>query len=292
MQWVRIAEGQAGLISRGQLLAAGVASSTVDDWLRAGRLVHTASAGVYRVGGAPDVASARAWFAALSSASPVSFVSGAQWWDMPVDDDGWVHITRFDRRRLDWPAGVRVHRVALRPEAVVLHHGLRVTTRAETTLDCLGWLSPGRARALADRAVQQRWITVADVRRRLEDERGRWGNRQIRLLEPILFDGADAESERRLQSMLRRAHVTGWVAHLPFVAGGHRFEIDLAFPAWRIAIEVDGYAYHHADDRFQRDRTKQNALIAAGWRVLRFTWADIDERPGYVLAQVVQLLAA
>jgi very-short-patch-repair endonuclease len=51
-------------------------------------------------------------------------------------------------------------------------------------------------------------------------------------------------------------------------------------------------AYHSGDDRFQRDRTKQNALIAAGWRVLRFTWIDISDRPAYVLAQVGHLLAA
>lgn len=156
----------------------------------------------------------------------------------------------------------------------------------------MGWLSLGRARALADRAVQQRWITVADVDRRLRDQRGRWGNRQLRLLAPFIGNGADAESERRLQRLLRRAHITGWIAQLPLVAGGRRFEIDIAFPELKVAIEIDGYAYHSSHERFQRDRTKQNALIAAGWRVLRFTRADLDDRPGYVLAQIHQLLAA
>lgn len=292
MQWTRVAELQGGLISRGQLEALGIPSSTVSRWLRRGRLVRTPAAGVFRVGGAPAAPASPAWFAALSSHSPVSFVSAARWWEMQVDDDALVHITRFDRRRLDWPVGVRVHRVALTDDAVTRHRGLLVTTRAETVLDCMGWLSLGRARVLADRAVQQRWITMADVDRRLREQRGRWGNRQIRLLAPFIGDGADAESERRLQRMLRNANVTGWIAHLPFVAGGRRFEIDIAFPELKLAIEIDGYAYHSSDDRFQRDRTKQNALIAAGWRVLRFTWADLDDRPGYVLAQILQLLAA
>jgi len=37
---------------------------------------------------------------------------------------------------------------------------------------------------------------------------------------------------------------------------------------------------------------KADDLIAAGWRVLRFTWAMPDEHPGAVIARIVQLLAA
>lgn len=168
---------------------------------------------------------------------------------------------------------------------------MTTTTRLETLLDCLGWLSFGASGALADRAIQQRWLTPRDVERRLEHQPGRWGNRQLRALLPHLGDGAAAESERRLHRLLRRGGVTGWTANLPFVVGGQRFEIDVAFPELRLAIEVDGRRYHSEDERFQADRTKQNALIAAGWRVLRFTWADIVERPAYVLTQVTALLA-
>lgn len=248
--------------------------------------------GVYRVGGAPATPESAAWFAALSSRSPVSYTSAGRWWEMPVPVDGLVHITRMGRRRLDWPPGVRVHRVALDRSAITPHRGLWVTTRAETVLDCLGWLSVGMARTLADRAVQQGWLSLDHVARRLEDQPGRWGNRQIRRLAPHIGDGAAAESERLLQQSLRRAGIGGWVPNLPFMAGGRRFEIDIAFPELKIAIEVDGYRYHRADDRFQTDRTKQNALISAGWRVLRFTWADIDDRPAYVIREILHLLAA
>jgi very-short-patch-repair endonuclease len=39
-------------------------------------------------------------------------------------------------------------------------------------------------------------------------------------------------------------------------------------------------------EHFQRDRRRQNRLIAAGWTVLRFTWWDLTERPDDVLAQI------
>jgi very-short-patch-repair endonuclease len=106
-------------------------------------------------------------------------------------------------------------------------------------------------------------------------------------------DGAAAESERRLHRILRQAGIAGWVPNLTVTAmSGQRFEIDVAFPGIKLAIEVDGYAYHSDDGRFQGDRTRQNALIASGWRVLRFTWADLDQRPDHVVRQVRSLLAA
>lgn len=292
MSWTATARMQAGLITRRQLIAAGVPTGTIAAWLSRGRLEPTASAGVYRAAGAPDTAESAAWLAALSTRSVVSYLSAAAWWEQPVEGDGRVHVTRLDRKRLDWPKGVRVHRVGLDRSAIVKHRGLWVTTRSETALDCIGWLSPGRALGLADRALRQGWLSTEDINRRLTDSPGRWGNRQIRRLAAQLDRGADAESERRLHRLLRTAHVTGWVAQYPFRSTSGRFTIDVAFPAMRIAIEVDGYAYHSNEDRFQRDRTKQNALIAAGWRVLRFTWADIVDRPEFVLAQLGQVLAA
>ena len=50
--------------------------------------------------------------------------------------------------------------------------------------------------------------------------------------------------------------------------------IDVAFREQRIAIEVDGFAYHSDRARFQRDRSRQNLLVGLGWTVLRFTWDD------------------
>ena len=67
--------------------------------------------------------------------------------------------------------------------------------------------------------------------------------------------------------------------------------IDVALVRQRIALEVDGWAYHSDVDRFRRDRAKQNDLIALGWTVLRFTWADLTERPGYIKAMILRVAA-
>ena len=65
-----------------------------------------------------------------------------------------------------------------------------------------------------------------------------------------------------------------------------------AAPARRIAIEVDGWAWHVDVERFQADRRRQNALVNAGWTVLRFTWHDLTADPERVIAQIRAALAA
>jgi len=87
--------------------------------------------------------------------------------------------------------------------------------------------------------------------------------------------------------LLRTAGISGWVLGLPFGP----YKIDLAFPDVKVAIEIDGWAWHVDQDRFVGDRRKQNALVRAGWTVLRFTWHDLTRTPGAVVAQIAAALA-
>ena len=249
------------------------------------------SPGVYRAPGAPDGPASDVWRLILATRSPLSYSTAAALWGLPVLTDVRLHITRFDRRRLDWPTGVRVHRVLLNPTAVTELRGLLVTTRTETLLDCLGWLPLPDARVLADRAKQQDWLHEFDIRSRLENQPGRWGNRQLHGLLSGLGDGAHSEAERRLHRLLARYGISGWQSNFDVVIGGRRYSIDVAFPAQRVAVEVDGYRYHSSADAFQSDRTRQNRLSGAGWRVLRFTWSDLADRPEYVIGAITSLLA-
>jgi very-short-patch-repair endonuclease len=56
-------------------------------------------------------------------------------------------------------------------------------------------------------------------------------------------------------------------------------EVDAAWPAARLVVELDGWAYHRTRQAFQRDRTRSNDLQAGGWTVLRFTHDDVVNRP-------------
>ena len=106
-------------------------------------------------------------------------------------------------------------------------------------------------------------------------------------------DRAAAKSERQLHALLRSAGIRNWTANYAvWVDGDLIAVVDVAIPSRLLALEIDGMAYHVDVDRFRRDRWRQNHLVALGWTVLRFTWADLTERPDYVAAAVAQALAA
>ncbi len=260
--------------------------------LQRGVLVDTANRGVYRSASAPQGPDSAIWTAVLASRSVVSYLSAAYWWQLSVADDGRVHITRAARARFTAAApGLRVHRTALDPAATTTRFGLPVTTREQTLLDCLGWLPIDQARTLLDRACQQRWLTLPAIDRRLSEQPGRWGNRQLSRLATEASPGAEAESERRLHAILRQAGLSGWTANPTISLNGIRYRIDVAFPELRVAIEVEGWAFHRDRDRRDRDVSKLNGLAGAGWQVLVFTWHDVSGRPAYVLDRILAVLA-
>jgi very-short-patch-repair endonuclease len=92
-----------------------------------------------------------------------------------------------------------------------------------------------------------------------------------------------------MAGLLHGAGLTGWEANLDLEGVGI---LDFAFVAQRIAIEIDGRAWHSAGDRFQSDRRRQNRLVLLGWTVLRFTWEDLVERSEEVIQQVRIALGA
>ena len=62
--------------------------------------------------------------------------------------------------------------------------------------------------------------------------------------------------------------------------------LDFAYPEHRLAIETDGYAWHAGRLDWQSDRERDNALVAMGWQVIRFTWTDVHDRADRVVAQL------
>jgi very-short-patch-repair endonuclease len=68
-------------------------------------------------------------------------------------------------------------------------------------------------------------------------------------------------------------------------------EVDAYWPAHRLIVEVDGCRYHATRQAFERDRKKDAALTAAGYRVVRITWRRLRYEPYSVSAQLGALLS-
>ena len=56
-------------------------------------------------------------------------------------------------------------------------------------------------------------------------------------------------------------------------------KVDAYFPTHRVIVETDGWATHRTRRAFEDDRAKDAALVAAGYKVLRFTWRRLRDDP-------------
>jgi len=232
------------------------------------------------------VSLARAAALAAGAGANVSHVTSGVLWDLRVPDDPEAHVIVDPQRRLRIP-GLRSHRVELAETEMAVVDGIPCTTLLRTMLDCLLWLPEEAGRTMAVDALRRGLVTVEDLRTTLRRSGQRHGLSRAWSVVADISAGAHSEAEVRVHRLLRRGGIVGWTANAPVHdADGLIGYIDLLFDEAMVTVEIDGRAYHSDDVAFQRDRTRQNRLIRAGYHVLRFTWDDVVARP----EQFVQLL--
>src|SRR5688500_10404396 len=145
---VKLAAGQQGLVTRAQLLEAGLSRHTIDRRSKSGFL-RSLHAGVYLIGPVLPPR-AREHAAVLACGGGVISHSSAGLLGLilpPAADDGIVDIVPHDRRQRGRRPGIRAHRITLRPDEIATVDCLAVTTPARTLLD----LAP----TLAARGLEQ-----------------------------------------------------------------------------------------------------------------------------------------
>ena len=110
-------------------------------------------------------------------------------------------------------------------------------------------------------------------------ERGTGAQRVKRVLylaDPL--SGSVLESVARVKLAL--AGVSGFATQVVLRSGSRRIlRVDFCFAAARLVLEVDGRRFHPDGPR---DQDLDNQLAAAGWRVLRFGWADVVHGDAFV----------
>lgn len=122
---------------------------------------------------------------------------------------------------------------------------------------------------------------------------GRAGTTLARTLLDLAGGGARSEAERVAHDQLHAAGIFGWSPNVEIRLAGYGVAIgDIVFPAERVVIEVDGWAYHRDLRAFLRDGPRQTALAAAGWTVLRTHWYELHDEPHVFVAHVRAALVA
>lgn len=70
------------------------------------------------------------------------------------------------------------------------------------------------------------------------------------------------------------------------LVAGRKYRVDIFLPEHALVIEVDGFAYHSSKSAFQEDRKRQNAIVAAGYRVLRYYNGQIRNEIDAVIEEI------
>ncbi|BBY25994.1 type IV toxin-antitoxin system AbiEi family antitoxin domain-containing protein [Mycolicibacterium sediminis] len=275
-----------GVITTSQASRAGLSQDAVDRRVRSGHWRRCAR-GVYFVDDRPFTDAARIRVAVWSNGdrAVASGLAAAWWIDLTkfAPEVAEVTVPRVSNhvRR----PGVRLRRRDLRVNDVTDCRGLRVTTLPLTVVEAA--TRRGGGPKLLDQALQRHAQLPALWTAHLRNK-GRHGSPAARRLLQAADDGARSEAEREMARLLRAAGITGWKPNRR-IAG---YEVDVVFRDAKVAIEIDGFAFHSDADAFQRDRSKQNAIALAGYQVLRFTWLDLVEYPGRVIAEVKRAIRA
>lgn len=289
-----LARAQHGLVTSEQAVRA-LGPGRKGRWVAERRLVCVQPR-VFRVVGAPETWHQHLMAAALTTEGIVSHRSAAELWGL-IRPAGYVDVSVQPPRAPRAQPPVIIHRVRdLHPELAVEREGLRLTDPVRTIID-LGLVLPTWAvRDALSRGITTRLFAVEEVQR-LRDalgRKGRDGAGTIRALlaERLLTVGEeDSVLERRLLLLAQRHGLPPMsIQHEVWHAGRFIARVDGAYVERMLAIEVDGYAHHSSPDAFQRDRERQNRLVALGWTVLRFTWHDVVHRPATVAKAILDAL--
>ena len=281
----RFGGGAHGLVTRVQLLGAGVTARQIDERLRTGALLREYP-GVYRVGHRAPSLEARYLAAvlacgegALLSGRAAGFLFGAIRGLAPPPE-----VTAPTERRIK---GIRSRRCRrMDPRDAASFRGIPVTTLPRTLVDLASVLDPDDLARAFHEAEVRHGTTPAQVEAVLARRPNSHGASKLRAVlrgdTPVTL----SKLEKRFLVLLREAGLPRPQTNRP---AGSKY-VDCRWPAHGLTVELDSYRYHHSRHAWEQDRRRERQARARGDEFRRYTWADVHEHPEPTLAELHALL--
>jgi very-short-patch-repair endonuclease len=291
-----IATRRHGVVTRAQLVAAGVSESGISDRVAAGRL-HRVHRGVYAVGH-PRLSDHGRWMAAVlacGEGAVLSHLSAAELWGLRrrarrLSEAGGrgapdpVHITVPSTAGKRKQRGIVLHRSStLTASDCTRHDGIPVTKPRRTLADIRPLLSPTQFNSAVREAEFLR-LPIGDWFGGGPEPAGeppRSGRRRA----AHLRDRARTELEQRMLALCRRHRLPQPEVNVTI----DRFEVDFLWREQRLVVEVDGWESHRSRSAFEEDRARDARLAFLGYEVVRFTWRQLA-RDGTAVATTIRSL--
>jgi very-short-patch-repair endonuclease len=274
------------VVSRRQLLELGVDRGAIVHRLKLARLrpVHR---GIYTIGHRLLTQHGR-WMAAVLAYGPHAVLShraAAALWGMR----GGTRVEVTVPSGLQGRDGIQVYRAKLPADERTTHRGIPTTTVPRTLLDLSAVVTKRHLRGALREAEHLRLSDPLSLHDLIARYPRRPGLKAIKALLAEASVGARiirSELEERFQDFLVRAGLP--LPQTNVVIEG--YEVDCVWPEQRLIVELDGHASHSPTHAFELDRARDRRLEAAGWRVIRITWRQLEQESELVEADLRRLL--
>jgi very-short-patch-repair endonuclease len=275
---------QHGVVTREQLLAAGLSSKAIRHRLERGRL-HTVWPGVYAAG-RPELTRYGRWMAAVLSCGPeavLSHQSAGELWEIRQPRNGPIQVSvpkHVNRQR----PGLTLFRRAVLPRTH--RHGIPTTPPGQTLIDLAAVLDDSALEAAINEADKKDLIHPKRLHEVAKATRAPGAKRLRDLLDRQTFTLSDSTLERRFLPIAQRAGLPRPQTQVR--VNGHR--VDFFWPDLGLVVETDGGRYHRTPAQQTADRRRDQAHAANGLTPLRFTHAQIHYERDDVVATLVAVV--
>jgi very-short-patch-repair endonuclease len=275
------AVAQHGIVTREQLIDAGVTPKEIKSRLRSGALLRE-HRGVYRVGHRAPSTEATYLAAVLAGGrgAALSGHAGAYLWGLIKGPPPPPVVITPTERRIE---GVRTHRSRqLDPADVTIFNAIPVTTVPRTLVELAAELPIDElARACHEAGVRYR-VTPRAVEAVLKRRPNSPGARKLRRIMKGDVPVTLSTLERKFLKALRAEKLPLPITNRP--AGGRR--VDCRWPEQRLTVELDGYRFHNSRYSWEQDRRREREARARGDDFRRYTYRDVLEDPRLMIREL------
>jgi very-short-patch-repair endonuclease len=283
-----LAARQHGVVSRAQLVNVRLGHRGIDHRIALGRL-HPVHRGVCAVGHR-RITREGAWMAAVLAAGDgavLSHRSAAALRGIRNTERAAVEVTASRKCRRP---RIEAHRAVLPPDEVTRERGIPVTNPARTLLDLAAVISPEQLERTINEAEVRRLASPLPLGALVARHPTRRGTAAIRrILEHSRPGGTITRSELEncFLALVDAENLPRPRMNEPLGP----FEPDAIWREERLVVELDSYPIHTTRRAFESDRRRDRQLQAAGYRVIRITWRQLQDEPRTIANELSALLA-
>jgi hypothetical protein len=197
-------------------------------------------------------------------------------------------------RKID---GIRCRRCRYpEPEEIWLFEGIRCTSPARTLVDSAGVLGVSSLRRMVERSAVLKLLDLDALDKAMYAAKRRRGIRALRMIldDWRTADGTVPDVRSDFEALVLPRLISMGLArpscNETLEVDGERLMVDFFWEPQRVVVETDGKQTHATPVAFERDRRRDQILIAGGYRVARATWDQMHGELDAVARRIARML--